>query len=154
MTTRPMLEIPVSAAKDIADRYGYDQVVIIARRVGEEPAPHCEHVTTYGRDKAHCGVAARVGNFIKHKIMGWPEYEPALQAQADARDADGEAFRTAARLGLTLRFYGNCAQSGMPGTPSAYEVTHGQDRAAAMREAIQRADTAIAQADQQGGDKQ
>lgn len=77
----PVLEIPVSAAKDIADRYGYDQVVIIARRVGDEPEPHGEHVTTYGRDKAHCGVAARVGNFIKHKIMGWPEYEPAAQAQ-------------------------------------------------------------------------
>ncbi|WP_080747177.1 hypothetical protein [Comamonas thiooxydans] len=81
MSTRPMLEIPVSAAKDIADRYGYDQVVIIARRVGDEPEPHGEHVTTYGRDKAHCGVAARVGNFIKHKIMGWQEYEPAAQAQ-------------------------------------------------------------------------
>lgn len=87
MSTRPMLEIPVSAAKDIADRYGYDQVVIIARRVGDEPEPHGEHVTTYGNDKAHCGVAARVGNYIKHKIMGWPEYEPAPQTQADARDA-------------------------------------------------------------------
>lgn len=86
MSTRPILEIPVSAAKDIADRYGYDQVVIIARRVGDEPEPHGEHVTTYARDKAHCGVAARVGNFIKHKIMGWPEYEPTPKAQADARD--------------------------------------------------------------------
>lgn len=75
----------------------------------------------------------------------------APKAQADGRDADGEAFRTAAHLGLTLRFYGNCAQSGMPGTPSAYEITHGQDRAAAMREAIQRADAAIAQAAKQGG---
>lgn len=87
MSSRPILEIPVSAAKEIADRYGYDQVVIIARRVGDEPEPHGEHVTTYGRDKAHCSVAARVGNFIKHKIMGWPEYEAAPQAQADARDA-------------------------------------------------------------------
>jgi hypothetical protein len=75
-----MSKIPVSAAKHIADRYGYDQVVIIARRVGDESEPHGEHVTTYGRDKAHCGVAARVGNFIKHKIMGWPEYESAPQA--------------------------------------------------------------------------
>ena len=89
MTSRPMLEIPVSAAKDIADRYGYDQIVIIARRVGDEPDPHGEHVTTYGRDKAHCGVAARVGNYIKHKIMGWPEYVPAdMGATQAATEAD------------------------------------------------------------------
>lgn len=66
-----MKSIPVSAAKKIADDYDYDQVVVIARKVGVG-----EHVTTYGKTKEHCGVAARVGNFIKHKIMGWPEYEP------------------------------------------------------------------------------
>ena len=66
------------------------------------------------------------------------------QAQADARDADGEAFRTAARLGLTLRFYGNCAQSGAPGTPSVYEVTTGPDSAEAMRASIDRAAIAAA----------
>ena len=65
-------------------------------------------------------------------------------AQADARDADGEAFRTAARLGLTLRFYGNCAQSGAPGTPSVYEVTTGPDSAEAMRASIDRAAIAAA----------
>ncbi len=75
----------------------------------------------------------------------------APQAQADARDADGDAFRTAARLGLTLRFYGNCAQSGMPGAPSVYEVTPGPNNAEAMRASIARADAAIAaQAAQQG----
>ncbi|WP_230847713.1 DUF4406 domain-containing protein [Comamonas testosteroni] len=68
----------------------------------------------------------------------------APQAQADARDADGEAFRTAARLGLTLRFYGNCAQSGAPGTPSVYEVTTGPDSAEAMRASIDRAAIAAA----------
>lgn len=68
-----MLPIPVSAAEKVAKQYGYDQVVIIARRVGEEPDPHGEHVTTYGVNKAHCSVAARIGNFLKHKVMGWPE---------------------------------------------------------------------------------
>ncbi|CUA97780.1 hypothetical protein [Comamonas thiooxydans] len=108
--TRPMLEIPVSAAKDIADRYGYDQVVIIARRVGDEPEPRGEHVTTYGRDKAHCGVAARVGNFIKHKIMGWPEYEPAPQAQAEAREAVTQAVRDY-YFALDTRQHGGAAAS-------------------------------------------
>jgi hypothetical protein len=72
--------IPVSTAKRIADTYGYDQVIVIARKVGEEPEPHGEHVTTYGVDKSHCGVAARVGNFIKHKIMDWPEHNTPEQA--------------------------------------------------------------------------
>lgn len=71
---RPMKPIPVSAAAQIAKAYGYDQVIVIARRVGEAPNPFGEHVTTYGRGSTHCGVAARVGNYIKHKIMGWPEY--------------------------------------------------------------------------------
>lgn len=61
-------EIPISAGKLIAENYGYDQVVIIARKVGGN-----EHVTTYGVDKANCDVAARIGNFFKHKLMGWPE---------------------------------------------------------------------------------
>ena len=59
-------------------------------------------------------------------------------------DTDGEAFRNAARLGLTLRFYGSCAQSSMPGTPSAYVVTQGGDRAEAMREAVEQAAAIIA----------
>lgn len=64
--------IPVSAGQRIAEEFGYDQVVIVARKVGVT-----EHVTTYGADKAHCSVAARMGNFFKHKLMGWPEPEPA-----------------------------------------------------------------------------
>lgn len=60
------VDIPVSAGQRIAEEFGYDQVVIIARKVGVR-----EHVTTYGIDKDHCGVAARIGNFIKHKLMGW-----------------------------------------------------------------------------------
>jgi len=61
-----MKAIPISAAKDIAKKYGYDQVVIVARSVD-----HGEHVTTYGKDKANCDVAARTGDFLKYKIMGW-----------------------------------------------------------------------------------
>ncbi|PID95800.1 MAG: hypothetical protein CSA85_00585 [Alphaproteobacteria bacterium] len=69
----PMKPIPVSVAERIAKSYGYDQVVIIARRVGEDPEPNGEHVTTYGRSKVHCAVAARIGGFLKFKVMGWAE---------------------------------------------------------------------------------
>jgi hypothetical protein len=63
-----MKPIPISAAKVIADKYDYDQVVVIARKVGGG-----EHVTTYGRDKENCDVAARIGDWLKFKVMGWPE---------------------------------------------------------------------------------
>lgn len=70
---RPMVPIPISAAKMIADSYGYDQVVVIARRVGEAPEPHGEHCTTYGRTPGHCAVAARMGDTLKHRVMAWPD---------------------------------------------------------------------------------
>lgn len=65
-----MKPIPISAAKLIADQYGYDQVIIIARKVGDVE-PNGEHVTTYGVNKEHCSVAAKVGDFLKYKVMGW-----------------------------------------------------------------------------------
>ena len=61
-----MKRIPIKAAAHIAHTYDYDQVVIIARKVGEG-----EHVTTYGATKQHCEIAAKIGDFIKYKIMGW-----------------------------------------------------------------------------------
>jgi hypothetical protein len=63
-----MKAIPVEAAKRIADAYRYDQVIIVARKIGEGGG---EHVTTYGKDKANCSVAAQIGDFLKYKIMGW-----------------------------------------------------------------------------------
>lgn len=68
---RPMKRIPISAAKRIAEDYGYDRVIVIARRIGCEPQLNGEHCTTYGVDKENCGVAARIGEYITSKIMGW-----------------------------------------------------------------------------------
>lgn len=65
-----MKEIPISAAKKIAEQFDYDQVVVIARKVGQG-----EHVTTYGVDKTNCDVAARIGDFLKYKVMGWVKEE-------------------------------------------------------------------------------
>lgn len=63
-----MNNIPISAAENIAKTFGYDQVIIIGRAIGQG-----EHVTTYGKDKVNCDVAARIGDFLKHKVMGWPK---------------------------------------------------------------------------------
>ena len=80
-----MKHIPISAAAQIAETYGYDQVIIIARKVGDDPAPHGEHCTTYGVDMANCRAAGLIGNFLKHKVMGW-----ASAQRAAARHRVGE----------------------------------------------------------------
>lgn len=67
---RPMKRIPIAAARRIAEDYGYDQVVIYGRRVGADPAPNGEHLTTYGVTKEHCSVAARIAETLK-RFMGW-----------------------------------------------------------------------------------
>lgn len=65
-----MANIPITAAKEIAKKYDYDQVIIVARKVGLDGN---EHVTTYGKNKEHCKIAADAGNFLKYKVMGWIE---------------------------------------------------------------------------------
>lgn len=69
-TQNPMTPIPIEAGKQIAFNYGYDQVVILARRVGEGEGSG-EHITTYGIDQTHCDVAAQMGDKLKN-ICGWP----------------------------------------------------------------------------------
>lgn len=64
------LPIPIGVAKMIAEVYGYDQVIIYARKVGENPDPHGEHITTYGVTKEHCEVAGRMSNVLQ-EFMGW-----------------------------------------------------------------------------------
>ncbi|PZU10036.1 hypothetical protein [Sphingomonas sp.] len=65
-----MKPIPISAARRIAEDYGYDQVVIYGRKVGADPDPHGEHLTTYGVSAEHCAVAARMADVLK-TFMGW-----------------------------------------------------------------------------------
>lgn len=63
------MELPIKAAREIADAYGWDQVVVVARKVGGDGI---EHVVTYGKDTANCEAAARVGMALKHHLMQWP----------------------------------------------------------------------------------
>lgn len=67
-----MKPIPISAAKRIAEDYGYDQVMIFARKVGDDGG---EHMTTYGTTKQHCGAMALIADFLQKKIMGWVKSE-------------------------------------------------------------------------------
>jgi hypothetical protein len=63
-----MNSIPISAAAELSKKYNLDQVVIIARRPGLGGR---EFVTTYGKDKVNCAVAATIGKFISAEIMKW-----------------------------------------------------------------------------------
>ena len=72
-----MKRIPISAAGAIAKQYGYDQVIVYARKVGDDPEPHGEHLTTYGVTKKHCGVAARIGSYLQREIFKWSEGDDA-----------------------------------------------------------------------------
>ena len=62
------LDIPISAAKAIAEKFGYHQVVIIARAVGPDGREHC---TTYGIDKANCDAAARGAAATFEESRAW-----------------------------------------------------------------------------------
>lgn len=61
-----MKRIPIRAAKAIAEEYGYDQVMIYARKAEEG-----EHMTTYGVNKEHCSAMARIASYLQREIMGW-----------------------------------------------------------------------------------
>ena len=63
-----MKRIPIKAAKEVAEKYGYDQVMIYARKVGDIGG---EHMTTYGVTKQHCAAMAQIAKFLQTKIMGW-----------------------------------------------------------------------------------
>ena len=67
-----MKPIPIRAAKAIAKKYDYDQVIILGRKVGAV-GESGEHMTTYGINKANCAAAERIGNFLKFQVMGWPK---------------------------------------------------------------------------------
>ena len=70
-----MKRIPISAAKEIAEKYGYDQVMIYARKVDDIEDVGGEHMTTYGTTKRHCAAMAQIAKFLQTKIMGWHKEE-------------------------------------------------------------------------------
>lgn len=72
--------IPISAAREISKKYGYDQVVVLARVVGD---PGVEWVTTYGRDRSHCDAAAKIGRALGGLIEGRFQLAPKTDSAAD-----------------------------------------------------------------------
>lgn len=61
-------EVPVSAAKQIAEEFDKAQVIIVTWDSEHE----MQHVTTYGRNRLASAQAAQGGNFVK-EALGWPD---------------------------------------------------------------------------------
>ena len=66
--------IPIARAKEIAKAYGYDEVIIIARK--HEP-PESERistdwVTTYGINREHCKIAGLLGKSVQESMYVFP----------------------------------------------------------------------------------
>lgn len=89
---RAMLPIPVETARSIATDYGYDQVIVIGRRVGEDPDPHGEHIATAGVGAAHAAIAADAGRALQ-RFMGWP-LDPVTDPVVRALNAAVHALRS------------------------------------------------------------
>jgi hypothetical protein len=54
------------------------QAILLCPKCGKGGREHC---TTYGVDKKHCDVAARCGDFLKYKVMGWVAAEAKESSQ-------------------------------------------------------------------------
>lgn len=63
-------DVPIEAAKDIAEKYDKDQVIVVCW----DDEHKRTHVTTYGKSLSDCKAAAEGGNFVK-RALGWPEEE-------------------------------------------------------------------------------
>lgn len=57
--------IPVAAAERLGKAHSYDQVIILARHVGE---PGQEWITTWGKNPTHCAAAAQIGNALAENV--------------------------------------------------------------------------------------
>lgn len=63
-----MKRIPISAAKEISNKYDAPEVVVFAY----DPETGLQHITTYGKTKDQCVDASKAGNFFK-KALGWSD---------------------------------------------------------------------------------
>ena len=66
-----MKRIPIKTARDISKDQGYDQVLIL----GIDKENQCTSVATYGKTQEDCDQIAQGGNWMKRKVLGWPENE-------------------------------------------------------------------------------
>ena len=69
------VDIPISALKEFAQKYGYDHVIVFATGPNR-----MQYVATYGRTLEACDQAAQFGDKLKDGL-GWPESLHAMPAR-------------------------------------------------------------------------
>ena len=94
--------ITISAAKEIAKKYGKQQVIIVTW----DEDFGLMHCTTYGTTKKHCAQAAKGGEFVKKALGFAPDQERPMTAIG--LDPDFEPASAPVRKGL-------CQASHRPG---------------------------------------
>lgn len=61
--------IPIKAAKDIADKYNQNEVILVTF----DAMTGLTHVVTYGKTLFDCQSAAVGGNRLKREFLKWPD---------------------------------------------------------------------------------
>lgn len=60
--------IPIEAVENLGVVFGFDQVIVLARRVGDEGT---EQLVTWGDSLEHKHAAARIGDRLTTEVFGW-----------------------------------------------------------------------------------
>lgn len=77
--------IPVHEGRSIAQRYGYDQILIIGRKV--DPDGEQWH-TTYGRNREHCDAAGRIMRWLERQMDAYDDPEKRALIEAILNPTD------------------------------------------------------------------
>jgi hypothetical protein len=80
-------EIPISEAQRIAEKYGYDQVVILSTSESGEPG----WATTFNTDKKKCGFLGKVAAMLHNNLRSFYADEPmAMDFYRQMQEATGQ----------------------------------------------------------------
>lgn len=65
------VKIQVMEAQRLAELFGYDQIIIIGRRISGQGS---EEVVHYGVDTDNDNAARLIADFLKYKVMRWKRH--------------------------------------------------------------------------------
>ena len=64
-------EIPISEAKALSKKYGYDQVIILAQNYDSKKKWFSGWRTTYNKDKTKCKFLGKVANILAYNFRAF-----------------------------------------------------------------------------------
>ena len=66
----PLPIIALAEMEALCTKYGFNQVIVLARKVGEHGY---ENLGTHGTDMEHSNAAAAIGEHLRKDVLGWTE---------------------------------------------------------------------------------